>query len=196
MNLILPLYTLALLITAPTTAMGQDVLDQVGKTALTKSTGTPYQFKRVRHKKFTRAILAPDGKIWSERLPGEFNQLKADGSPPDLAPTYEAPDQRNNHRGRTIQTITQSNATEACLEIGGRLPTRVEYDQLQSYFQMSTDGELELDQIFPDMKEHGFWSSTENEILQGLAYYYMLNVGHSIYSETFKTLRSVRCVSL
>lgn len=62
--------------------------------------------------------------------------------------------------------VTDSAAASACAKIGGRLPTRRDFERLRAFFELDSRGYLteqgrgDLHELFPDMKGRWFWSSS------------------------------------
>jgi len=90
----------------------------------------------------------PNGLIWSA-YQGDYNNIVAN------------PDQNYG--------TANTPATEACVKIGGLLPTRNDYVNLLSYFDryFSTSGMLLTEQgrtdlyaLFPEMSGRDFWTSS------------------------------------
>lgn len=100
--------------------------------------------------------------------------------------------------------ITDSPAAKACEQIGGALPSLEDYTRFQHYFELSSNGyELstqgisDMHEIFKDMQDSLFWTSTAYPYNIQHAYYFFGSVGYleSDWNDgARKVAHSVRCI--
>jgi hypothetical protein len=98
--------------------------------------------------------------------------------------------------------VADSPATEACTKIGGILPTSQDYERLSSYFEHGTNkyftdqGNQDINQVFPDMQDRWFWTSSVYPELSDDAYGFYATFGEVIYFDagSREIKSSVRCV--
>lgn len=120
-----------------------EVAGQTHLPANSYRTSTGAVFSRIEHGRFGKAVVAPDGMIWSKYL-GNFS----------------------NHGLDKDGIVTDSAATRACDKIKGNLPTKENFEKLKIYFELDSDGYLtvqgrkDLHKVFPYMKDRWFWSAT------------------------------------
>lgn len=124
--------------------------NQIEGTQRTTSIG--FVFSVVQHEVFGTALRSPDGTIWSG-LVGEHALDRTD---------YWFSSDKERASLRESKT-----AEEACRAIGGRLPTRGDFQRLISCFpsqegDLTAEGKAEIHEFFPDMKKSHFWTSSES----------------------------------
>lgn len=143
----------------------------------THTTSMGAVFKCVNHKSFGNAWEDPNGTVWSRNL-GPFT-----------------------NSGEVINGIINSDATRACSIIGGYLPTKEEYERLQSFFEydqngMTAAGFIDLLSLFADMLHNEFYTSSpygDNMPLSG-AWIFIGDFGY-LNAKYCGYARLIRCVS-
>jgi hypothetical protein len=150
------------------------------RTNLLPQSSTGAVFEPVEWPGLGMALKAPDGLIWIKLLEKESlaNQGKVENG-----------------------IIVDSDATRACVEVGGRLPTNDEFERLRKYFEqnsigwMTDSGRMDFHRIFPGMKNKFFWSSS---VHPGISddYAFDFSGGNGNMSSGFRWhIRAVTCVS-
>jgi hypothetical protein len=142
-------------------------------------------FTKVKRPGFGYAWMDMSGMIWSKSQGMVFN---------------------NKGRIRN-RLVVDSPATRLCAEIGGKLPTKEDYQRFQEYFgmkeefEMTAEGYNEMLALFPDMELNYFWSSSLPKSCNDYTYGFDGTTGgHSYYlrwnnSDLRNGGGAVRCVA-
>ena len=145
-----------------------------------EQTSTGAIFEPNDHPTMGRSVQDPSGMIWSERLPDKFKN--------------EGPFQNG--------IVTDSEAVRACSKIGGRLPTREDYEKLRGYFElnekdhMTRQGASDFHRIFPDMVANTqFWSSSVSPDNSNHANVFFGFSGTVLHYSDRNDVKDVLCVS-
>jgi hypothetical protein len=129
---------------------------------------------------FGQAWQDPSGMIWSA------DQGKRDNQPIQ-------PDENG--------IVIESSATDACDQIGGRLPTIGDYKKLMSYFELNKDqftdqGAKDIEALFPGIQDGEWWTSSMSREYSWDTAYFTIEFGCSqIYDFRREFVLPVRCVA-
>jgi hypothetical protein len=151
---------------------------QTASSAKTYTTSTGAVFTQVNSPSFGLCWADPEKTLWSSGQ-GDYPWSVA-----DLEPQSD---------------VAAISATDACVAVGGILPSEPDYITLISHFKqdanhvLTAQGQKDLYTLFPDMAGHSFWTSSRPINGSGYANDFNGNSG-SFGVDYLGTPLSVRCI--